>query len=211
MKNLSRVQQKLHARFLRGWMVATPFWLPSADQRRESGELFYSHPLEVAHMVADYIFETDVLVTSVLHDTLEDTTLTKDMINDIFGATIANQVEALTRIKQDCKINSSEIMMSLWQDNNRKALTIKQLDRLHNMQTIKIKSPLKQQKIILETLQTFLPLVAYLGVLDLEEQLGKLCINANLNQQGLNWKKHHTFSFQDNYQPLSLVFQNEVN
>lgn len=179
------------------------------EQKRLTGEPYYSHPLEVAYMVADYIFETGALVSSVLHDILEDTTFTKDMISNIFGATVAHQVESLTRIKQDHKISAAETIILLWQNNNRTALTIKQLDRLHNMQTIRIKPAHKQQKMILETLETFLPTVAYLGLLELEKKLSTICINANLNRQGLDCKKRQVFSFQDSYQPLSLVFQNE--
>ena len=146
MKNLSRVQQKLHARFLRGWMVATPFWLPSGAQKRQSGEPYYSHPLEVAYMVAEHRFTTDVLVTSILHDTIEDTELTKEMIDYIFGFTIASQVEDLTRIKIDGKISVAEMVKSLWFQNKKDLLLIKYFDRLHNMRTINAKSPEKIQK-----------------------------------------------------------------
>ncbi len=47
---------------------------------RQSGEPFYSHPIEVAYMISDYLFRTDILVTSILHDTIEDTELTKEKI-----------------------------------------------------------------------------------------------------------------------------------
>ena len=63
------------------------------SQKRLSGEPYYTHPLEVAYNVADYLFKTDVLVTSILHDTIEDTKLTKETISDIFSSVIANQVE----------------------------------------------------------------------------------------------------------------------
>ncbi|EPS72634.1 guanosine polyphosphate pyrophosphohydrolase/synthetase, partial [Genlisea aurea] len=63
-----------------------------ANQKRNSGEPFYSHPLEVAYMVSNYIFKTDIIITSILHDTLEDTTLTREKILSIFGPLIADQV-----------------------------------------------------------------------------------------------------------------------
>ncbi|KJW06254.1 HD domain protein [Orientia tsutsugamushi str. UT144] len=50
----------------------------SWQQKRDTGELYYTHPLEVAYMVADYSFETDTIITAILHDTIEDTTLTKE-------------------------------------------------------------------------------------------------------------------------------------
>ena len=50
-----------------------------ADQKRKSGEPYYCHPVEVAYMVADRCFKTDILVTSILHDVIEDTTFTEEM------------------------------------------------------------------------------------------------------------------------------------
>jgi (p)ppGpp synthase/HD superfamily hydrolase len=58
--------------------------------KRQSGEPYYSHPLEVAYLIADYLFRTDIIITSILHDTLEDTTLTFEMIEHSFGIVIAN-------------------------------------------------------------------------------------------------------------------------
>ena len=90
-------------------------------QIRQSGEPYYSHPIEVAYMLARYAakeeiryFRTDLLVTSVLHDTIEDTKLTFNMITDIFGAIVAEQVEDLTRIKNGLKLSAAETVRSLW-------------------------------------------------------------------------------------------------
>ncbi|SPM46204.1 (p)pGpp hydrolase [Orientia tsutsugamushi] len=69
------------------------------QQKRDTGELYYTHPLEVAYMVADYSFETDTIITAILHDTLEDTKLTKERIRYEFGANIAEQVSDLTRVR----------------------------------------------------------------------------------------------------------------
>lgn len=85
-----------------------------SGQMRESGEAYYTHPLEVASMVADHCFKTDILVSSVLHDVIEDTTLTEEMITSIFGEKVASQVEDLTRIKKDRKISSAEMVESLY-------------------------------------------------------------------------------------------------
>jgi (p)ppGpp synthase/HD superfamily hydrolase len=106
------------------------------SQKRQSGEAYYSHPLDVAYMVADHRLTTDVLVTCILHDTIEDTVLTKEMITTIFDSRIANQVEDLTRIKKDRKISSAEMVELLWQQKKGELLLIKYFDRLHNMQTI---------------------------------------------------------------------------
>ena len=106
------------------------------SQKRLSGEPYYSHPLAVAELVAPYCFKTDVLVTSILHDTIEDTDLTQDLIEHIFDANIANKVEDLTRVKLDRKISSAEIVELLWLQKKEELLLVKFFDRLHNMKTI---------------------------------------------------------------------------
>lgn len=131
------------------------------SQKRQSGEPYYSHPLIVAGMVADYCFKTDVLVTAILHDTIEDTDLTKGMINDIFGANIANNVDDLTRVKSYGKITAAEMVKLLWAEKKYDLLLIKYFDRLHNLQTINSKSPIKIQQTIQETLKQFISLSIY--------------------------------------------------
>jgi len=145
------------------------------EQKRQSGEPYYSHPLEVAYMVSDYLFRTDILVTSILHDTLEDTELTFEMIKYIFGEVVASQVEDLTRIKENRKISSAEMVESLWLQKKYDLLLIKQFDRLHNMQTIGVKSFEKIRKITKETISTFTVLAAYLGIRNIEEELIQSC------------------------------------
>ncbi|KJW01805.1 HD domain protein [Orientia tsutsugamushi str. Sido] len=88
----------------------------SWQQKRDTGELYYTHPLEVAYMVADYSFETDTIITAILHDTIEDTTLTKEKISQEFGHNIAEQVSELTRIKDNKKISSREMIQTLYSE-----------------------------------------------------------------------------------------------
>lgn len=89
-------------------------------QMRQSGEPYYSHPIEVAYMVSDYLFRTDVIVTAILHDTLEDTELTKEQISQEFGWKVANQVMDLTRIKEDgIKISAAEAVEILYKEKKK--------------------------------------------------------------------------------------------
>ncbi|KJV71141.1 HD domain protein [Orientia tsutsugamushi str. TA763] len=76
------------------------------NQKRDTGEPYYMHPLEVARMVADYSFKTDTIITAILHDTIEDTTLTKEKIAIEFNDNIAEQVLALTRNRGGKKTSS---------------------------------------------------------------------------------------------------------
>ena len=177
-------------------------------QKRDTGEPYYSHPLEVAYMVSDYKFNTDILVTCILHDVIEDTAFTKDLIKHLFGPVVAEQVDSLTRIKQDRKYSVPYVLNLLCKQKQEDLLLVKYFDRLHNLQSLKIKPPAKQRKIILETLKEFLPLAAHLGLLVSENQLGKLCANINISLKELSAEETPAFSFVDNYQPLLLAFQN---
>lgn len=186
-------------------------------QKRQSGEPFYSHPLEVAYNVADYCFKTDFLVTSILHDTIEDTSLSKEKIEYIFGSVIANQVEDLTRIKADKKINASEIIELLFQQQKKELLIIKFFDRIHNIQTIKSKPLEKQKKTIRESLKYFLPIIAKLELFEVEKLMSNYCIKMNTNEEYIP-EKCFSFLFPNlqnsilgDYQKSSLDFQNEID
>ncbi len=143
-----------------------------SNQMRESGEPYYSHPLIVAGMVADYCFKTDILVTAILHDTIEDTDLTKNIINDIFDVNIANNVDDLTRIKSYGKITAAEIVKLLWSEKKHDLLLVKYFDRLHNLQTINAKSSIKIQQTVKETLKQFISLSLYFEKSNMPDLMG---------------------------------------
>lgn len=152
-----------------------------SGQTRQSGEPYYTHPLEVASMVCDYLFETNFIITSILHDTVEDTELNYTIITEHFGDIIAEHVENLTRVKPFGKITSADILKQLWKEKKYSLLLVKIVDRLHNMQTIFAKSPEKQQKIVTETLQYFLVVGEALGLPSLVESLYDICHQTNIN------------------------------
>lgn len=133
------------------------------DQKRQSGEAYYTHPIEVAYMLAEYTtlvmpkyFRTDMIVTALLHDTIEDTQLTEENIADAFSTKVASQVQDLTRVKFYGKISAGETVNLLFPQHKDDVLCIKLFDRLHNMSTINTKSSDKIQKIIKETLTYFI-------------------------------------------------------
>ncbi|SPR11910.1 (p)pGpp hydrolase [Orientia tsutsugamushi] len=100
------------------------------QQKRDTGELYYTHPLEVARMVADYSFKTDTIITAILHDTIEDTILTKEKIAMEFNDNIAEQVLALTRNIGGKKTSSMKMIQTLVNQDKVELLLIKLLDRL---------------------------------------------------------------------------------
>ncbi|CEO17128.1 GTP pyrophosphokinase rsh [Rickettsia monacensis] len=129
---------------------------------RQSDDPYYSHPIEVAIMLAEFVadeapklFTSNMINAALLHDTIEDTELTEKMIIEIFGKEIAKHVEGLTRIKPHGKISVEESLNLLIK---QKRYDIKLSDRIHNVQTLAAKSPEKAKKIIEETLRNFVPL-----------------------------------------------------
>jgi (p)ppGpp synthase/HD superfamily hydrolase len=85
------------------------------SQMRSSGEPYYSHPIEVAFMVSDYLFKTDVIVATILHDVVEDTKMTAGMILDVFGRRVEEIVDRLTRDRPDgSKLSVGQILSNAY-------------------------------------------------------------------------------------------------
>ncbi len=125
-------------------------------QKRHSGEPYYTHPIEVAYMVADYCFEVNAIVAAILHDVVEDTIASLEDIANIFGYRVAQIVERLTRFQlPNYRVSSGELIMCAYMLNDNVAVLIKLLDRLHNLQTIHVKTQEKQQKTYVEVIETF--------------------------------------------------------
>ena len=97
------------------------------------------------------------------------------MVEAAFGSIISSQVKSLTRDTTYGKLSVQAIIESLYQQKNNEVLIIKMLDRLHNMRTISAKSPIKQYKITLETIEIFVPLAQYLQMPKVEQELIDLC------------------------------------
>ncbi len=163
------------------------------NQKRDSGEPYYSHPLAVALLISDYLFKTDILVVSILHDVIEDTDLNFEKLSKIFSREIAEQVNDLSRLKYDGKKTSSaEMLEKLWKEKKYKLLMIKQFDRIHNMQTLTAKSEDKAQKIVNETIENFILLAAYLGIPEAEKKLAQLYVR-------IFWMQDRKPAFTHNY------------
>ena len=126
------------------------------DQKRKSGEPFYSHPLEVAYIMSEYKLKTDVIVSSILHDLVEDTEVTIEMILETFGQRISEMVDRLTRDRPDgSKLSIKEILSNAYEREDYEVLLIKLGDRLHNIRTVEAKSREKIQKTFDQTIDFF--------------------------------------------------------
>ena len=156
------------------------------DQKRKSGEPYYSHPLELAYMVSDYNLKTDVIVASILHDIIEDTEVTAGMILDNFSWRIAEIVYRLTRDRPDgTKLSVEEILNSAYQLKDKEVLLIKLFDRFHNIKTIQFKSLKSQKNTALETWEMFLVLSASIDI-DLEKELNSFIYRIISPPKGVN-------------------------
>jgi len=177
------------------------------DQKRKSGEAYYTHPLEVAYMISEHNLKTDVIVASILHDIIEDTEVTAGMIFDNFGQRIAQMVDRLTRDRPDgTKLTIEEIITNAYKKADKEVLLIKLIDRLHNIQTIGSLSAKKIEKTITETLANFIASSMYLGLLEIEQQLTESCMYYDSKQKNKPYKKKSIFSFNDHTSPLlSLI------
>ena len=178
------------------------------DQKRKSGEPYYSHPLEVAYMISEHKLKTDVIVASILHDIIEDTEVTVEMIQSTFGHRIAEMVDRLTRDRPDgTKLTIEEIITNAYQKQDKEVLLIKLIDRLHNIQTIGVKFLDKQIKESKETLNNFITLAMYLENITLEKSISYLCHQISSDKKKIN-QINFIYNFlkqEDSYQLPSLV------
>ena len=190
------------------------------NQKRKSGEPYYTHPLEVAYMISDYKLKTDVIVASILHDIVEDTEVTVEMIHGSFGQRIAEMVDRLTRDRPDgTKLSVEDILNNSYQEKDREVLLIKLFDRLHNIQTLGAISPEKVKKITKETLNFFIVTTMYMGYKNLEKTIYEICckhlsIDSSFDKdfQFSECKSYLDFlEVSYSHQTVSQVFQNVIN
>ena len=130
-------------------------------QKRKTGEPFYSHPLEVAKMVAEFKFKTHMVVAAILHDVVEDSDCTVELISREFTPRIAEIVELLTREYKGKKLSIAETIKRIFTTEDYEALLIKGLDRVHNLQTIGVMKPEKRKEIAEETIYEIASIAAY--------------------------------------------------
>lgn len=151
-------------------------------QFRQSGEPYIIHPLNVAYILADMHADRDTVCAGLLHDTLEDTKITKEDIIHDFNQNVANLVDGVTKLakmnfssKQDQNYaNTRKIITSITDDV--RIIIIKLADRLHNMQTLQFKTEFKQKETSLETIDIFVPLAYYIGAYRIKSELEDLAL-----------------------------------
>lgn len=148
------------------------------SQTRASGDLYISHPLEVAGILTEMKMDTPSICTALLHDTVEDTSATLDEIRKIFGDEITRLVDGVTKLSKIEKQSASEKQaenfrkLVLAMSEDIRVLLVKLGDRLHNMRTLHhIPREDKRKRIALETLEIYAPLAERIGIHKIKEEL----------------------------------------
>lgn len=141
-----------------------------AGQKRSSGEDYFIHPCAVVEILADYGFDSSTLIAAFLHDVLEDTEVTPEMLAAEFGDEILGLVQGVTKLdklqfttREDAQAeNFRKFFMAMAKD--LRVIIIKLADRLHNMRSLGYLPEEKQQRIARETLDVYAPLAGRLGI-----------------------------------------------
>ena len=151
------------------------------NQKRKSGDPFVIHPLAVANILSDLKLDSATIVTGLLHDTIEDTSATYELVLKEFGKEVADLVDGVTKISalEHKVVDNSKAenfrKLILATSKDIRVLLVKIADRLHNMRTIKaFKSEEKKQKIAKETMEIYAPLADRMGMNRIRDELEDL-------------------------------------
>jgi GTP diphosphokinase / guanosine-3',5'-bis(diphosphate) 3'-diphosphatase len=169
------------ATLLRAWRAGAA---AHSGQTRKSGEPYITHPVAAATILAEQGVDIETLVAAILHDTIEDTPLTRDEIAVDFGQTVAELVEGVTKLdklefqdRQEAAAESFRKMM-LAMARDLRVILIKLADRLHNMRTLGAQSPEARTRIARETLEIYAPIAQRLGMNLMKAELQDLGFRA---------------------------------
>src|SRR2546427_4366893 len=161
------------------------------SQERASGDPYFSHPLEVAAILTELKLDDATIAAALLHDTIEDTPVTRAEIDQLFGPDIGTLVDGLTKLKkldlvskQAAQAENLRKLLFAIADDVR-VLLVKLADRLHNMRTLDFVPPEARRRIAEETLDIYAPLAARMGMHGMREELEDLAFR-ELNPDAYN-------------------------
>jgi len=165
----------------RAWAVGAA---AHAGQTRKSGEPYITHPVAVAKVLAEQGLDVETLVAAILHDTIEDTPLTRECLATEFGPTVAELVDGVTKLdklqfrdRQEAAAESFRKML-LAMARDLRVILIKLADRLHNMRTLGAQSAEARERIARETLEIYAPIAQRLGMNLIKAELQDLGFRA---------------------------------
>ncbi len=193
------------------------------DVYRQSGDPYITHPLEVAIILSEMHADKDTICAGLLHDTIEDTDITKEDIAEAFNKDVAKLVDGVTKIsklnfsnKQEQNVaNTRKIITSI--TNDVRIIIIKLADRLHNMRTLQFKSEFKQKENSMETMDIFVPLAYYIGAYRIKSELEDLSLQylypdkyKKLEEIKIRIEKESTNCLQEMYENINCIL-NTIN
>src|SRR5689334_1676940 len=154
-----------------------------AGQTRQSGDPYISHPLAVAEILAGWHLDGQALVAALLHDVMEDTSVTKDEISESFGKPVADLVDGVSKLDriefqsaEDAQAeNFRKMLLAMARDV--RVILIKLADRLHNMRTLAAVAPAKRRRVAQETKDIYAPIANRLGLNALFHELQDLAFS----------------------------------
>ena len=153
-------------------------------QLRSSGEPYITHPVAVAINLANMHLDHETLMAALLHDVIEDTPVTKENLAELFGDTVAELVEGVSKLDK-LKFDNKEEMqaenfrkMILAMVQDIRVILIKLADRTHNMRTLGALKPEKRRRIARETLEIYVPIANRLGIHNIKNELEALGFEA---------------------------------
>src|SRR5260370_39575768 len=153
-------------------------------QLRASGDPYFSHPVEVAGILAQMKLDAASIVTGLLHDTVEDTVATLDDIDRVFGSEITRLVDGVTKLSR-LELQSDQTKQAenfrklvLAMSEDIRVLVVKLADRLHNMRTLRfIRDEEKRRRIARETMEIYAPLAERIGMHEMKDELEDLAFS----------------------------------
>ncbi|MHB1272655.1 MAG: RelA/SpoT family protein [Rhodanobacter sp.] len=155
-----------------------------AGQERSSGEPYITHPVAVAGILAELGLDAETIIAAILHDTLEDTELSREALAAEFGEVVAELVDGVTKLdkmrfgsRQEADAESFRKML-LAMARDLRVILIKLADRLHNMRTLGAKDAVSRRRIARETLEIFAPIAQRLGMNKFKAELQDLGFRA---------------------------------
>ena len=179
------------------------------DQKRESGESYMVHPVQVAYTIAEMGLDEPTIVASLLHDVVEDTDATNEDIINLFGQEVADMVSGVTKLSniQFASVEENQVenyrKMFLAMGKDIRVILIKLADRLHNMRTLKYLKRDRQIAISKETMELYAPLANRLGLYNIKAELDDLSFKYLYPEEyreiveGINKKKDERLKFLD--------------
>ena len=152
------------------------------EQKRASGAPYIIHPIAVATVIVQMHLDVESVQAALLHDVVEDTFITSDMLEQEFGPTVNEIVDGVTKLdklrfhdyKEAQMENFRKMILAMTKDI--RVILIKLADRTHNMRTLGALRPDKRVRIAKETLDVFVPIANRLGISDIRAELEELCM-----------------------------------